>query len=89
MAPLKSALLREGWTVKVKNVTNYNAGAAYGTRYAMEASVEFYDYLFPSLRPVYHYDISLQDTKTNEEIMTMGGSGTSEHITESLIKALK
>jgi hypothetical protein len=89
MFPIKTALTRDGWTVKVKNVTNYRAGAAYDTRYAMEAAIEFYDYMFPSFRKLYHYDISIQDTKTNEEILTMGGTDTSEDIGAKLVKALR
>lgn len=88
MAPIKSALLQDGWVVKVKNVTNYGAGAAYQTRYAMEADFNFFDYSI-TLERMYHYDISVQDVKTNEEVLTMAGTGTSRGIGSKLVQSLR
>jgi hypothetical protein len=88
MFPIKNALIRDGWTVKAKNITNYRAGAAYQTRYAMEADFKFWDYGI-DLKKMYHYDISIQDVKTNEEILVMNGTASAEAVGAKLAQALR
>jgi hypothetical protein len=38
---------------------------------------------------MYHYDISVQDVKSNEEIFTMAGTGTSQGIGSKLVQSLR
>ena len=54
----------------------------------MAASMNHYDYRVPDFAKMYHYDISILDMRTNEEVLTMSGSAATDTISRKLIKAL-
>ncbi|MEZ0387154.1 MAG: hypothetical protein ACAI34_08820 [Verrucomicrobium sp.] len=95
MAPIKSALSQAGWVVKASGVLaatgsfgSSTSGGELRTRYVMAASMHHYDYRFPDFAKMYHYDISVLDAKSNEEVLTMSGSGAATVIAQKLVKGL-
>lgn len=97
---LKSALKKEGWDLAVyrgPRVTEGSIGdktrleeyGTFNTRYTLFVDYDQYDWRFPDFDPMYHYDISLVDNRTGEEVMTISGRGARTTIVKKFMETLR
>lgn len=92
VGPIKTALRQSGWQVLAyPTLTHTPTGTqrAAKTRYILEIDAQFYDYEFPTFKKMFHYNLSVVDTKTYEEAFSINGSGTEKEIVTVLMENLK
>ena len=97
---LKQALVKNGWRTSVADGPNITEGRTgektllktYGTsitRYSLKTEWNQFDWSVPDFDPVYHFDISVLDNKTGEEVLTASGSLAEKVIVRRFIAALE
>ncbi|WP_243041697.1 hypothetical protein [Dyella sedimenti] len=96
---LKQALAQDGWKLVVyagPSVTKGTVGAAtkiaqydtFNTRYQLTVSSNQFDWCFKGLTPDIVYDISVIDTKSGSEVLTVSGKGCEPDAVEAFVSAL-
>ena len=96
VGPIKSALRKNGWKVYAySSVTHREAGnsttseVSGRSRYLLELEAQFFDYAFPTLEKMFHYDLGLVDLRSQEEVFSINGSGTEREIVKVMLEQLK
>ena len=96
---IKSTFREAGWTTYVTGgsiqttgstgkFVNINTKAKYPARYSAWAEGRTYDYcLFPP-EPALHYDISIVDNVTGEEVAAFTGSACASKIGDEMVETL-
>jgi hypothetical protein len=96
---LKQALTADGWKMVVyggPSVTEGETGAktkleqydTFNSRYQLTVSSEQFDMCIKGLSPDIIYDISIIDTKTGAEVLTVNGKGCEPDAVKAFVRAL-
>jgi hypothetical protein len=96
---LKQALVKNGWRTSVADGPNITEGRtgektllkSYGTsltRYSLKTEWSQFDWSI-DFDPMYHFDISVLDNKTGEEVLTASGRLAEKVIVRRFIAALE
>lgn len=97
---LKQALANDGWKMVVyggPSVTEGETGAktrleqydTFNSRYQLSVSSEQFDLCIKGLSPDIIYDISVIDTKSGAEVLTVNGKGCEPDAVKAFIRALR
>jgi len=96
---LKQALANDGWKMVVyggPSVTEGEVGAktkleqydTFNSRYQLTVSSEQFDLCIKGLSPDIIYDVSIIDTKSGAEVLTVNGKGCEPDAVKAFMKAL-